>query len=127
MPNPAECRFSESHEWFHVRGNLVTVGVSQHAVDELTDITFAELKRKGERIKPGDSVGEVESVKTTSDVYSAVGGTITEVNQAAIDDPSILNRDPYNEGWLVRIQTDDLAPLESLMDFDTYHAKYPVG
>lgn len=127
MSSPSDCRFSESHEWFRVEGDLVTVGISQFAADELTDITYVELKPQGETISPGDAIGEVESVKTTSDVYSVVGGEIVEVNEKAVEDPSLLNSDPFGEGWLVKIRTDDIGLLDDLMDQPTYDEKHPVG
>jgi glycine cleavage system H protein len=126
MPSPADCRFSDSHEWFRVQGDLVTIGISQFAVDELTDITYVELKPIGTAVKPGSTVGEVESVKTTSDVYSVIGGSIVEVNTALKDDPGALNSDPYGKGWLVKIRTNDPAPLKSLMDQKTYDQRHPV-
>ncbi|MHC4809431.1 MAG: glycine cleavage system protein GcvH [Planctomycetota bacterium] len=127
MADPATYRYSDSHEWFSVDGDVVTIGITQYAADELTDITYVELKPAGTTIDAGTPIGEVESVKTTSDVYSVVGGEILEVNQATIDDPSVLNRDPAGDGWLVRLRATDLAPLEELMDRATYDERYPVG
>jgi len=127
MASPNNYRFSESHEWFRVDGDVVTMGITQYAADELTDITYAEMKPAGTAIKPGSSVGEVESVKTTSDIYSAVGGAISEVNKAVSSDPSLLNRDPYGKGWLVKIKTTDSSPLSKLMDQATYDRKHPVA
>ena len=127
MSSPSDLRYSQSHEWFRTDGDVVTIGITQFAADELTDITYVELKPGGTAIKPGAAVGEVESVKTTSDVYSAIGGTIVEVNKAAVDDPSLLNSDPYGRGWLVKIRTADAGPLNKLMDQTTYDRKHPVG
>ena len=127
MPDTSVCRFSDSHEWFNVEGDILTIGITQYAANELTDITYVELKPVGDAISPGDSVGEVESVKTTSDVFSPVGGEIVEVNDSLNDDPGKINTDPFEEGWLVRIKTKDLSPLETLMDQSTYNDKYPVG
>ena len=124
MPSPADCRYSESHEWFRHEGDTVTMGITPHAAAELTDITYVELRPAGTAISAGDAVGEVESVKTTSDVYSAVAGEIVEVNDAAVENPALLNRDPQGEGWLVRILAEDASPLESLMDSATYDQKY---
>lgn len=126
MPSPSDCRFSQSHEWFRVSGNVVTMGITQYAANELTDITYVEMKGVGSEVKPGGSVGEVESVKTTSDVYSVVGGKIVEVNKALAEDPSLVNSDPYGKGWLVKIETTDAAPVEKLMDARTYDAQHPV-
>lgn len=127
MSSPSDRRFTESHEWFHLDGDIVTMGITQYAANELTDITYAEMKPAGTSVNPGASVGEVESVKTTSDIYSAVAGSITEVNKSVSDDPSLLNSDPFGKGWLVKIKTTDSSPLNKLMDQATYDRKYPVG
>jgi len=127
MPSPSNLRFTESHEWFSTQGDVVTMGITQYAADELTDITYVEMKPAGAAIKPGGSIGEVESVKNTSDVYSAVGGSIAEVNKAVVEDPSLLNSDPYGKGWLVKIKSTDTSPLNKLMDQKTYDGKHPVG
>jgi glycine cleavage system H protein len=127
MSMPYDLRFSESHEWFRLEGDTVTMGITQYAANELTDVTYAEMKPAGTSVNSGGSIGEVESVKTTSDVYSAVGGTLVEVNKSVIDDPSLLNRDPQGKGWLVKIRTKDPAPLSKLMDQATYDRKYPVS
>ncbi|RMH27851.1 MAG: glycine cleavage system protein GcvH [Planctomycetota bacterium] len=124
MTPPDDRRYSESHEWHRLDGDTVTLGVTKFAVDELTDITYAEMKPAGTAIEPGGSVGEIESVKATADVYSAVGGEIVEVNPRLADDPSVLNTDPYGEGWLVRIKTADPSPLDRLMDAKTYASKH---
>lgn len=127
MASSDDVRFTETHEWFRQEGDVVTMGITQFAANELTDITYVELKPAGTAVRPSTAVGEVESVKTTSDVYSAIGGSIIEVNKAVIDDPSLLNSDPYNKGWLVKIKATDTAPLASLMDRATYDQKHPVG
>jgi glycine cleavage system H protein len=127
MASPSDRRYSESHEWFQLQGDVVTMGITQYAADELTDITYVELKPSGAQIKAGSPVGEVESVKTTSDVYSAVAGTIIDVNKAVSADPSLLNSDPYVKGWLVKIKVADPSPLQKLMDQATYDRKHPIG
>lgn len=126
MSSPADCKYTDSHEWHRLEGDVVTLGITQFAVNELTDITYAELKKIGTQVRPGDSIGEVESVKATSDVYTAVGGEIIEINNSLSDDPSAVNNDPFRAGWLVKIRVSDSAPLESLMDGASYDAKYPV-
>jgi glycine cleavage system H protein len=120
MPSPADLRYSDSHEWFRVEGDVVTMGVTQFAADQLTDVTYAAMKPVGTALAAGESVGEVESVKTTGDVYTAVAGEIIEVNQAISADPSLVNTDPYGEGWMVRIRTSDSSPLASLKDGAAY-------
>lgn len=126
MATPSNCRMTESHEWFRQDGDAVTVGITQFAANELTDITYVQVKPVGTTVAAGGSVGEVESVKTTSDVYSAVSGTITEVNEAAVKDPSLLNSDPFGKGWLVKIRASDTSPLAKLMDAATYDSAHPV-
>ena len=120
MSSPEDRRYSESHEWFKVEGDLVTIGITTHATEALTDITYVEMKPAGTSLSPGDSSGEVESVKTTSDVYTVVGGVVEEANTAVVDDPSLVNSDPYGDGWLVEIKASDLGPLEDMMDADAY-------
>jgi glycine cleavage system H protein len=127
MPDSSSYRFSDSHEWFSVDGDLVTIGISKFAVDELTDITYVEMKPVGTAISAGDTLGEVESVKTTSDVYSVVNGEIAEVNTALEDNPGLVNEDPLGSGWLVRLRAEDVGALADLMDRETYDAKHPVS
>lgn len=126
MPDPTDCRFTESHEWFAVDGGVVTVGITSYAANELTDITYVEMKPPGTTIEPGESLGEVESVKTASDVFAAIGGEIVEVNEAVTDDPSLVNSDPFGGGWLVKIRSADTSPLEGLLDRASYDKAYPV-
>ena len=127
MPSPTDRRYSESHEWFQLDGAVVTIGLTKFAVDELTDITYVEMKDAGTTVNVGDVVGEVESVKATSDVYAAIPGEIVETNAALSDDPSLINTDPYDAGWLVKIRTTDPSALDALMDQPTYDQKHPVG
>ncbi len=124
MPSPDDCRYSDSHEWFRIDGDVVTLGITPHAAAELTDVTYVEMRPVGTAVEAGDAVAEVESVKTTSDVFSAVGGEIIEINDTASEDPAILNRDPQGDGWLVRIRTSDMTPLETLMDAAGYDERY---
>ena len=126
MSSPRGFRFSQTHEWLDLDGDVVTIGITQYAADELTDVTYVELKPVRSTILLGEAVGEVESVKTTSEVYSAVGGEIIAINEAAGEEPSLLNTDPFGKGWLVKIRTADPSPLDALMDFETYDQKYPV-
>ncbi len=123
MPSPSDCTFSESHEWFRVDGDMVTIGITQFAANELTDITYVEMQPAGTTVAPGESVGEVESVKTTSDVNTSFGGEIVEVNAAAASDPSLLNSDPFGSGWLVKMRFVGDSSSE-LMDQATYDGRY---
>lgn len=122
MTTPSDRKYTQSHEWLKTDGDVVTIGVTRFAVDQLTDVTYAQMKPVGTKLGPGDVAGEIESVKATSDVYSVVGGVIAEVNTALDDDPSLINSDPYGKGWLVRVKASDLGPLETLMDSAAYDA-----
>ena len=126
MSSPSDRLYSESHEWYQVQGDTVTIGITQYAANELNDITYVEMQPSGTSINSGDSIGEVESVKTTSDVFCPFSGDVTDVNDAASDDPSLLNSDPYGQGWLVRLKVGDASPPESLMDQATYDERYPL-
>lgn len=126
MASPTDRVYSESHEWHKVEGDTLTLGLTQFAVNALTDVTYVEMKKPGFTFKAGDTIGEVESVKTTSDVYSLVGGTITETNKAVADDPSLLNSDPYGKGWLVKIKFTDKSGLAKAKDGKAYDAAHPL-
>lgn len=117
---PSDRRYSDTHEWHKLDGDTITIGLTQFAVDALTDVTYVQMKPPGTKVSPGASVGEVESVKTTSDVYSAVPGEIIEVNPALEGDPGLLNTDPYGQGWLIKIRVSDKAPYEQLIDAKAY-------
>lgn len=120
MASPTDLRYSQTHEWFRVQGDVVTMGITQFAADQLTDVTYAAMKPAGTQVAAGGSIGEVESVKTTSDVYAAVAGEIIEANSAISADPSLVNSDPYGAGWMVRLRCKDASPLAKLMDAKAY-------
>ncbi len=120
MKAPNDRKYSETHEWFLLDDKTVTVGITQHAADALTDITYVELPEVGKVVSPGDAVGEVESVKATSEVFSAVGGRIVEVNTALADRPELINEDAFEEGWLFRMRVDSDDALQLLMDAKEY-------
>lgn len=123
MSTPTDRVYSKTHEWHKADGPIVTVGLTRHAVDALTDVTFVEFQGAGTSVGPGDSVAEVESVKTTSDVYSAVNGEVIEVNDALENNPGLLNEDPY-EHWLVKIRATDASGLEACVDAGTYDSEF---
>jgi glycine cleavage system H protein len=126
MSSPADAKYTQTHEWHRLSGDTVTLGITKFAVNELTDVTYVQMKPAGTKVSAGQPVGEVESVKATSDIYSAVGGEIVEVNKALSDDPSLVNTDPYGKGWLVKLKVSDAAALGGLMDAKAYDAKYPA-
>lgn len=125
MANPSDRMYSASHEWHKFDGDTLTLGLTKFAVDQLTDVTYVEMKKPGFKFAAGGTIGEVESVKTTSDIYSAVAGEIIEVNSKVVSDPSILNTDSFGEGWLVKIKVSDKAGMSSLMDSKAYDAQHP--
>lgn len=126
MPSPTDCVFSDSHEWHRISGDTLTLGISRYAVDALTDVTYVNIKAVGTKVAPGGSVGEVESVKTSSDIYSALPGEIIEINKAVIDDPSKLNADPF-ANWLVKLRVTDTSAAAKLMNAGAYDSKYPTA
>lgn len=126
MSSPNDRKFAESHEWHQIDGDVVTLGITQFAVNELADITYVEMKETGTSFDAGESIGEIESVKATSEIYCVAAGEILEINEALADDPSLVNSDPYGAGWLCKIKVQDAAPLESLMNADTYDEKFPT-
>lgn len=126
MGSPADRVYSDSHEWHKLEGDTLTLGLTQFAVNALTDVTYVEMKKAGTKFSAGEIVGEVESVKTTSDVYCAAGGEIVEVNKALADDPSLLNSDPYGKGWLVKIKVTEKSKLAAMMDAAKYDAAHPA-
>ncbi|MBX3388667.1 MAG: glycine cleavage system protein GcvH [Phycisphaeraceae bacterium] len=127
MASPTDRKYSESHEWHKVDGDTLTLGISRFAVDALTDITYVQMKKVGTKFKAGDVVGEVESVKTTSDIYSFVAGEVTEVNIALGDNPGLINEDPYGKGWLLKAKISDPAGLAKLMDSAAYDKAHPAS
>lgn len=122
MSTPSDRVYSESHEWHKVEGDFVTIGLTTYAVDQLTDVTFVEMMAVGTEIEPGESVGEVESVKTTSDIYSVAGGEIVEINEALANNPELVNNDPYEAGWLVKLKIIDKGELDECLDAVDYDA-----
>lgn len=120
MSTPTDRKYAESHEWHKVEGDIVTIGITQFAAEQLTDVTFAEMKPAGTSVSAGDAVGELESVKTTSDVYCHCDGEIVEVNGALEANPGVVSDDPYEAGWLVKVRVSDDAGLSKLVDAETY-------
>ncbi len=112
--NPEELNYSESHEWTKVDGNVATVGLTDHAQSELGDIVYLELPSIGAEVKAGGEFGVVESVKAASDLYAPLSGKVVEVNDAAAQDPALVNRDCYGEGWLVKVELKDPSEIENL-------------
>ncbi len=121
--DPAQLRYSDTHEWVHLDGSTATVGISRFAVDQLTDLIMIELPAVGTRLVPGKSFGEIESVKAVSDLYAPIGGEVTEVNTAIVENVQLLADDPYGLGWLIKLKIADAAETAELMDFAAYEKK----
>jgi glycine cleavage system H protein len=113
-------RYQKTHEWARLAGSEVTVGISDHAQDELSDLVFIELPRVGAKLNKGDVFGVVESVKAASDLYMPVSGTITATNTSLEKTPETINKDPYGEGWMIKFKPDSAADLDSLLDAQAY-------
>lgn len=120
MNIPSELKYSREHEWIRVEGNLVTIGITDYAQEELGDIVNVELPDEGDEIHKDEAFGAVESVKASSEVFSPVSGKIIEVNEPLLDAPEMINEDPYDEGWMVKVELSDSSELDELMDAAGY-------
>lgn len=123
MSIPAELRYTKEHEWAHLEdGGLVTIGVTHHAQDALGDVVYVELPSEGDQLIAGQTFGVIESVKSVSDLYAPISGTVAAVNINLEEQPELINAEPYTLGWIVRITPDDVATLGELLDADGYAA-----
>ena len=120
MDFPEELKYTEAHEWVLVENDVVTVGITNFAQDQLGDIVFVELPEVGDMLEEGKTFGVVESVKAVSDVYAPVAGEVVAVNEALPDEPEALNNSPYDEGWMIKIKLADPAVLDGLMSVTAY-------
>jgi|SRR5688572_21264843 len=117
---PGDLRYAKSHEWVRVSGDTATVGITDHAQHELTDIVFVELPAVGRKVKAGEACAVVESVKTASDIYSPVSGEVTAVNKAVVDNPALVNSESYGNGWFFQVRLSEPAEVNSLLSPDDY-------
>ena len=120
---PADLKYAKSHEWVRVSGDVATVGITDHAQHELTDVVFVELPATGRQVKAGEACAVVESVKTASDIYSPVSGQIVEINKAVVDNPALVNTEPYGGGWFYKVKLSQPAEFDSLLSPETYRAQ----
>ncbi|MEP3603849.1 MAG: glycine cleavage system protein GcvH [Stappiaceae bacterium] len=114
--------YSEEHEWITVEGDTATIGITQHAADQLGDIVFVEQKEAGDDFKKGDEIGVVESVKAASEIYAPLDGEVIEANEVLADNPAALNESPEGASWIYKIKLSDTSQLGDLMDLDGYKA-----
>ena len=117
---PSDLRYAKTHEWVRVAGEYATVGITDHAQHELTDVVFVELPKQGRTLKAGESCAVVESVKTASDIYTPISGEVTAVNDAVVANPALVNTDPYGEGWFFKIKLANPAEAQNLLSADDY-------
>ena len=120
---PTDLKYAKSHEWVRVSGGVATVGITDHAQHELTDVVFVELPAVGRKVKAGEACAVVESVKTASDIYSPLSGDVTEINKPVVDDPSLVNSDPYGAGWFFKLKLSNPGEVGSLLGPEQYKAQ----
>ena len=120
---PSDLKYAKSHEWVRLAGEVATVGITDHAQHELTDVVFVELPEPGRKLKAGEACAVVESVKTASDIYSPVSGEVAEVNAAAVANPALVNTDPYGAGWFFKVKLSNPAELNSLLEAEPYRTQ----
>lgn len=117
----SDLKFAKSHEWARLEGDVVTLGISEFAVKLLTDLVYIELPGVGDSVSVGESIGEIESVKAVSDLYSPVSGEIVEVNESLEEDLGVLTDDPYGQGWIAKIKISDPSEMDQLLDETAYN------
>jgi len=120
---PADLKYAKSHEWVRVEGDVATVGITDHAQHELTDVVFVELPALGRKIKAGEACSVVESVKTASDIYSPVSGEVVKINPAVVEQPALVNTDPYGAGWFFQVKLSQSSELAGLLSPSDYAAR----
>jgi len=123
MNVPSDLRYAKTHEWIRVEGDVVTVGITDHAQNELTDIVYAESPKVGAEVKAGATAAVVESVKAASDIYSPLSGTVTEVNAELSGNPALLNTDPFGQGWIYKMKSSDSVEINALLTPEAYSAQ----
>lgn len=123
MSAPQDLKYLQTHEWHRIEGDTCTIGITQFAADELTDITYVSLPAVGAKVEANKRFGEIESVKATSDLYSGVSGTVSAINDALNSEPGLVNRDSYKDGWMVKIKMSNPADAEKLLTTEDYLKK----
>jgi glycine cleavage system H protein len=120
VASPADLKYTKTHEWVRVDGDLATFGLADYAQNELGDITYLELPEVGDSVVAGEPLGVVESVKAASDIYAPIGGEVVERNETAIESPELVNQSPYGDAWLIKVRFSDPAEVDALMDVAAY-------
>ena len=122
MIDQSQLKFSKTHEWLSLDADLATVGITQHAQEEISDVVFVELPKPGKTVSQGEEIAVVESVKAAFSIYAPISGTVTEANEALAKDPGLINRSPTEQGWIARLSPKNPAEAEMLMDPGQYDA-----
>ncbi len=117
---PANLKYTEEHEWILMEGKLGKIGITDHAQDELGDVVYVELPEVGDKVVSGETFGSVESVKAASDLFAPVSGTVVEVNEALNDSPELVNKSPYDDGWMIVVEVEDESELADLLTPEEY-------
>ncbi len=122
MEIKANYKYAKSHEWVRVEGDEAFIGITDHAQSQLGDVVFVEVETEGETLDKGEAFGSIEAVKTVSDVYMPISGEVLEFNEKLEDAPDLVNKDPYGEGWIIKVKISDASELDALLDADAYKA-----
>jgi glycine cleavage system H protein len=117
---PTDLRYAKSHEWIRVEGNVATIGISDHAQEELTELVFIELPEVGRELSQGEACAVVESVKTASDIYSPLSGKVIEANEPVAENSGTVNEDPYGKGWLFKLELSEASEIDGLLTAESY-------
>ncbi len=120
MVFPENLKYTKDHEWIRIEDNIGTIGVTDHAQSELGDVVFVDIPSDLEEVKKGEAFGTIEAVKTVADIYAPISGKVVEINSTINDNPEVINKDPYGQGWLVKIEISDPEELNDLLSVDEY-------
>ena len=120
MNFPENLKYSKDHEWILIKGNIGTIGITEYAQSELGDVVFIELPAIGKKVEAGQSFGTVEAVKAVSDLYSPISGEVTELNKEIQDTPELVNKEPYERGWMIKVKLEKPEEVNSLLDAEAY-------
>ena len=120
MNFPSNVKYTSEHEWIRVEGEIAYVGITDYAQDQLGDIVFVDIPTEGETLEKGETFGTIEVVKTVSDLFLPIGGEVLEINPALEENPELVNKDPYGEGWLIKIKPTDVSEMDDLLDAEAY-------
>lgn len=120
MEFPKDLRYTKEHEWVRVEGNIATVGITDYAQDSLGDVVYLELPSEGAAVTKDETFGVVESVKAVSDLYSPISGTVMEINDALVDNPEVINDDPYGDAWMLKVEMNNSSEIKELLTADEY-------